>query len=395
MHFKWNSAFSGVLASSVAILTMATSLHAIPRGPCDVPPPPVCCEEPKPGPFAFAYPYDVNLNCPSDFYFHADFIAFQAKQDGMTWAIQKANGLSTSPHGISDGKFEGFSSKDSDWGYNYGLRVGMGFYMNHDAWNLDFDWTWLNIREYKRANATTGGGVLIPLYLLGQDTDGNFIGQHSSASWSGSLNAVDVRLVKPFHVSRYFVVKPHFGLRGAWIDQHFGIDYSGFVGPSPTTFAGVNRICAHNENDFWGVGTRAGVDTDWMLGKGCWLFGNLSSSVLFGKFDVQQRLTTPPTSISGHDANIGFVITDDHYMNVPEFEMALGIGWGRFFNKMKYHIGLKAGYEFQIWWDQLNIRKFYGIGTASENGGNAYPNDVISRGNLSFNGFTFAAQLDL
>src|ERR1700690_570923 len=72
MHLKWNNAFNRVLASSVAALMATTSLHAIPRDPCEPPAPPVCCEEPKPGPFAFAYPFDMNLNCPKDFYVHVD-----------------------------------------------------------------------------------------------------------------------------------------------------------------------------------------------------------------------------------------------------------------------------------------------------------------------------------
>jgi len=406
MHLKWNNAFNRVLASSVVAMMATTSLNAIPRGPCEPPPPQVCCDEPKPGPFAFAYPMDMNITCPRDFYVHGDFIAFQAKQDGMQWAMQNGTGPTSTNAGtpLTNGQVEGFSNRNNDWAYNFGARFGMGFYLDHDAWNVDFNWTWLNITDYKRQNATTGGSVLIPLYLLGGDTDSNFIGQRSSASWRAQLNTLDARLGKPFHVSRYLVVNPHFGIRAAWIDQHFGVDYSGFVGSTlvpnaggTASIAGNNRIVSHNDNDFWGFGARAGIDTDWIIGKGWCLFGNLASSVLFGKFEIEQQLTTPATNFLFHGSNIGYNIEDHHYMNVPNCEIALGLGWGQYFNKSKYHIGLKAGYEFHVWFDQLNLRRFWGVGGQGGNAGQgaSYPNDVVSRGNLTLNGFTFNVKLDM
>ncbi len=397
MHLKWKNALSRV---SIAVFMTATSLYAIPRGPCDVPPEPVCCEEPKPGPFAFSYPFDMDLNCPRDFYINAEFLAMQAKQDGMQWALQKSNGFTPgTPTSLTNGKFEGFSSKNTDWAYDFGARLGMGFYLCHDAWNIDFNWTWLDIHDYKKANATTGGSILIPLYLLGEDTDGNFLGQRSAGKWNSSYNTFDMRLGKPFYVSRYVVFNPHFGVRAAWIDQHFSVDYSGLVGPTPATLAGNNRIVHHSNNDFWGVGARAGIDTDWMIGKGFCLFGNMATAMLFGKFDVEQHLATPATA--AHTVNIGFDTEDSHYMNVPNFEIALGIGWGQYFDRMKYHVGLRAAYEFHVWYDQLNVRRFFGYGqdgtfaTPEVNQVPNYPNDVVSRGNFTLNGFSLKLQFDM
>jgi hypothetical protein len=263
MHLKWNSAFSRVLASSVAALVATTNLYAIPKGPCDVKPD-VCCEEPKPGPFAFAYPMDMNLNCPKDFYFHADFLALQAKQDGMEFVIQDPSG-GESP--LFGGQVEGFSSDHRDWKYNFGARFGMGFYLDHDAWNIDLNWTWLNISNYRHANATSGGGKVIPLWAIGIDTPPGMIGTRSSAVWKGSVNLLDARLGKPYHVSRYVIFNPHFGIRAGWIDQHYSADYGGT--------SSTNRSVHHGKNDFWGFGARTGIDTDWMLGKGWGLFGNL------------------------------------------------------------------------------------------------------------------------
>lgn len=374
MHLKWKKE---VLVSSFAVFMTATSLNAIPRGPCEPPPPPICCEEPKPGPFAFAYPYDMNLACPRDFYFHVDGLAMQLKEDGMAWAIEDSITPSTS-NAITGGSVVGWTNDHRDWEYNWGVRVGAGFYLDHDAWNLDFDWTWVNISDYKKRSASTSGGVLIPLWAVGNgagnvDAPVNLLSGSLSSVWDGDYNTVDLKLAKPYHVSRYLVLSPHFGVRGGWITQHFSVDYSGA--------SSANRFVHHGKNDFWGVGARSGLNSSWIFGKGFNLFGNFAASLLYGKFDIEQRLTTPGT-------NIGFTIEDDHFMNVPNMEMEIGFTWGHYFDCNRYHVSLSAAYEFHYWWDQLNLRKFYGAGPF-------YPNDVVSRGDLSLSGFSLSLQFDM
>ena len=370
MHLSWNNPLSRVLASSVVALLATTSLHAIPKGPCDTKPE-VCCEEPKPGPFAFAYPADMNLSCPRDFYFHVEGLAFQAKQDGMEMAIRNTNGASSTS--IGNGTVLGFSNDHRDWDYNPGLRFGMGFNLDHDAWNVDFAWTWVNITNYRNLYAGAGAGILIPEFLTPTTTlDGSNV--RAGASWHASYNVLDAKLGKPYHVSRYFVVNPHFGVRAAWITQHFSVDYAG-------NFSGVYRAIHHADNDMWGFGARTGLNTDWILGKGWSLYGNAAGSLLFGKFSIEQHLSfgTAPN---------GFDLDYDFYQNVANCEIALGLAWGKHFNKNRYHVAVKAGYEFHEWFDMNNIRKFFSTGAY-------FANDTVSRGNLTLNGFTLGLVLDI
>lgn len=383
MHFNWNLSINRVLASSVFALAAATSLSALPKGPCDTKPE-VCCEEPKPGPFGFAYPMDMGLSCPRDFYFHIDGLLLQAKQDGMEFVIKDTHAATVGP--ITQGRVQGFSDDSSDFDYNPGIRFGVGFYLDHDAWNLDFNWTWLNITNYKHGNQTTSGGTLIPLWATGAGTPAEAFGTSSSACWDASYNTLDASLAKPYHVSRYLVMAPFFGFRAAWIDQHFSVDYNGSTS--------AHRYIHHGDNDFWGVGSRAGINTDWILGKGWCLFGNVAFSMLFGKFEIDQNLTYPAGSTDGFDLNYDF------FQNVPNMEIILGIGWGKFFDKNKYHIGLRAAYEFHEWWDQLNLRKFFsGSATVPSNAtpvsAAGYANDTVARGNLTLNGFTLRLSLDI
>ncbi len=383
MHLKWSNSFGRVLASSVAVLLATTSLNAIPRDPCEPPPPPVCCEEPRPGPFAFSYPFDMDLNCPRDFYFHVDALAMQAKEDGLEFAIRDTTNPVGSTTPITGGTVAGFSGSNDDYDFNPGLRVGMGFYLDHDAWNLDFNWTWLNITNYKTANANTSLGVMVPLWTLGEGDATTIMGARTSAKWDVHYNTLDISLAKPHYVSRYLVMSPFFGARAGWIYQHFAVDYGGdATGPGGTP---NTRSISHNDNDFWGIGARAGLNTDWILGKGWCLFGNVAASMLFGKFEIDQNYSHPLTQGT---SSAGYDIDNDFYQNVPNMEIVLGIGWGKYFNKKRNHVSLKAAYEFHEWWDQNNLRRFF-------SGSPHYTNDVVSRGNFTLNGFSFKVQFDI
>lgn len=389
---NWNHSLSHVLG--VAALTFAaTGAYAMPKGPCsdqnnsqrasqnsNMPrgpcdqKPKVCCEEPRPGPFGFAYPMDVDLNCPRDFYVNISGLAFQAKQDGMAFAINNASGAALP---IVGGEVLNFSTDNSDYGYNPGVRMGLGFYVNHDAWSLAFDWTWLNITNYKSFSAENAG-ILIPLWLPPFPTDSSW--QTLGASWKAHYNTLDAKLGKPYHVSRYLILNPHFGVRAAWIDQHFSVHYGG-------DFNSLNGTVHHGDNDFWGFGARAGVMTDWIIGKGWNLFGNIAAAMIFGKFEVDQQI-----ALGSGTPNAGYDIYEDFYQNVPNMEIQLGIAWNKYFNKQKYRIQLAAAYEFHEWWDQFNMRKIYGDGT---NPTPIIQSDTVSRGNLTLNGFSLTLRLDI
>lgn len=360
-----------------AAAVVATSAYAVPKGPCEKPVE-VCCEEPKPGPFAFSYPKDVNLACPADFYVNAAFLIFQAKEDGMDFGVRDNDGPGLP---ITHGDILGFSSDNDDWDYNLGVRVGFGFYLHHDAWTLDFDWTWLNITNYQDFG-TANSGIILPVWLPPIINEPDSSWTSISAVWEAHYNTIDIRLGKPYHISRYVIVKPHFGLRGGWIDQHFSVHHHGTYNEE------TNDAIHHGENDFWGIGARAGLESEWIVGKGWQLFGNVAGSMLFGKFEIDQNAVVGTSS-----SNQGYDVEYDSYQNVPNFEMQLGIAWNKYFNKNKYRIGVAAAYEFHEWFDQFNMKRFFGY--TDDTSSYQWQADTSARGNLTLNGFSIKLQLDM
>ena len=329
------------------------------------------------GPFGFSPPDTLNLACPNrNFYFHLDGLALQAKQDGMAFAVRNTHSITP----IVGGNVMGFSSDHGDWEFNPGIRAGIGYFLNHDHWNVNFDWTWINITNYKHPTVPQGS-VLIPLWLTGASSGVGIDSLSLSAVWKSEYNVLDVHFAKPYSISRHFSLQPHLGIRTAWIDQHFSVRYNG-------TFENVSPLIHHAQNNFWGIGTRVGMDTDWLIGKnGLFFFGNVSASILFGQFDIAQEL-----NFKG--AVDGFDFTQRSFQNIPNVELALGFGWETYLVKKQYHLSLRLAYEFQEWFDQLHLRRFW-AGAGGVDGNGTFPNEAVTRNNLTLNGFSLRFQFDL
>jgi Legionella pneumophila major outer membrane protein precursor len=345
MSFKWQNAFSKALLSSVAVLGLSTHLEAASDNTMS-----------KPN-FAFAYPKDLNLANPYDYYFWVEGLAFQGMETGLEYAVVN----DARPAGSVVGRIAGFGRNES-WDYNPGTRVGAGLYFDHDAWSLDFDWMWVNITNSQTAQGTgTTDALFVPEEITGIVLAAPFTS--AAANWGCTVNVLDSTLGKPYYISRKVIFNPHCGLRFAWIGQELGVDY-----------AGPNPAKSKNENDFFGVGARFGFDTDWLLGYGVKMFSNLSSSILAGWFDTSWEFSVP---------TLHSKISNDLQMVVPNLELALGFDWGTTLYDCRYYLSVRGGYEFQVWWDQWNTRIF----------GDAIGTEL--KGNLTLNGFTLKVQLDI
>ncbi len=365
MQINWS--LKKALATTGLALLLTSTAYAIPKGPCDPKPSKdVCCEEPKPGPFAFSFPKDISLSCPRDVYFNADFLAMQPQEDGLEYAITDSTPGSAP---INTGTVHGFSSGHNTWDWGFGFRAGVGAFTNHDAWNVEMDWLWFKISEEVSTHVETGSG-LIPLWKLTQSGVPAVSNETASSRWHISMNVFDILLGKPFHVSRYMVLNPHFGIRAAWIDQDYIVRYSG-------SFGGDGSTQLNAKNDFWGVGFRSGMRSEWLMGANLKLLANLSFSSLFGKFDINQH--APGTN--------GYDYPNEFYRNSMNMEMQAGLAWGTFFNDNRHYFSLQAMYEFHHWFNQNWMRRTQGSSPT-------YLSDVVSRGDLTMNGVSVRIQLD-
>ncbi|MBI5346794.1 MAG: hypothetical protein HZB76_06620, partial [Chlamydiae bacterium] len=202
-----------------------------------------------------------------------------------------------------------------------------------------------------------------------------------SERWTATMNVFDLMLGKPFHVSRYFVFNPNFGLRAAWIDQDLLARYS--WNSSQYVSSPTNLVEMFGENEYWGVGLRGGFKAEFILGGGWDLFGAFNISMLFSKFELDQDTSGFSSRAAGD-----YEFHNNYFTNVPNFDLTAGICYGHFFSKNKYMMSFKLAYEFQEWFQQNHFRRNY-------SDANITYNDEVPHGDLTLNGLSFRLQFDL
>ena len=359
-----NDSLKRALASSIVALSIATGVEANMNQKDGH----KRCEKDS---FAFAFPKDMNLVDPADIYFYAAALAVQASEGGLEWGVQGTPSTLTPVKG----KVLNF-----DWNYNPGVRVGIGGYIDHDAWNLEANWTWVHFTNYE--NVSSASSTIVPIWLNGSDSPTASLSKSANAGWNGHYNVVDTWMGKPYHVSRHFIMNPVLGLRLAFIDQDYDVTYGGL--------SNINRVHISVENNFWGLGLRAGMNTEWILAKQWRFFGTFAGSLMRGHFAVDQHYSEP--TIASQTRLSGGSLSEHFWDTVPVLEASLGLQWGMHFNCDRNYVSVRAAYEFYEWFDQFQARKIYSF-DATDFGNGAFGNEAL-RTNFTLNGFSLALQFD-
>jgi len=262
-----------------------------------------------------------------------------------------------------------------DFKWRPGFRLGIGWDTDYDGWNLNANWTWFRNHSESNVHAVTtpeatgfnllvdSRGVHAPQQFaftndsthVVDPTDISFA--LAKASWTMQLNMIDLQLGKSYLVSPKIALGPFIGVRGGWITRHLAQLYD------VTPYADA-LLKQRLETSYWGVGPRLGLDSDWKLGAGFELFGNMATSLLFGESYDES------TKAEFDIASTGEIISTAPFFDVsrkssktrvvPTLQMILGLGWNKCFNDNKCFVDLRAGWEVNYFWQLQNFLNIFG-----------------------------------
>jgi hypothetical protein len=203
------------------------------------------------------------------------------------------------------------------------------------------------------------------------------------------MNFLDLSVGKTTYDGKLFKGHTFFGLRAGWIDQQLFADYT-----ANFTNGGL-EVGTSNTNiktKSWGIGIRAGLDTDWKIGAGFQFYGNGSGDFLYSRYHWQG---TSNVTVPGADI---FWNSKGTQTNIQEIqlhtELELGFKWSQWFNRNHARFDVAAGYGFQVFFDQ-NMFRFFPtayeqvvvVGGAAEIGGVVgAPMSIEPSGNLYIHG---------
>ena len=289
--------------------------------PCAPPPPPECCPPPKPAccnPVCAASP-----NSENGWYIFGDLLYWHADIDHADWAFKSNNTASSIIAGPNHAL---------DFKWSYGFRVGLGANMDYDKWDTNLYYTWF---QTKNSNSVGTKGAQQAADLFGINTPFT----QGEIDWKIHYSVIDWELGYWYSVSKHLSMRPHIGIKNAWISQHVR-----------ESFTQLNdSAVSRSSNEFWGIGASGGLNTNWNFATvhrhHFSFFGDFAGALMYGHFDVKHQETSTLGS--------GFKPSDlSRNLLAPMLQAAFGMSWDMGFNCDRNHVALRVGYEFQYWFRQ-------------------------------------------
>ncbi len=257
-----------------------------------------------------------------NFFLTADFIYWTVRQDGMFYAVSGAGaGASGSVH-------------DVDWSWDPGFKVAAGFNLPHDQWDIIAEYTWIHSDASNTTSQDAGLSTMIPYWLVNGSTD--FL-TRAHANWDVHYSNITLDLGRNAYLSQYMKLRLFAGLHAAWIDQDYNIEY--------TLAAGNESHRLDLDQDFWGIGLRAGLNNAFQFTKNFGFYADLALSILWGQFDLDRKERVTVNNVTTSVLDTG---AKPHTAE-PVANIGAGFRYDVWFSQDRFHFMLQAGWEHVLW----------------------------------------------
>lgn len=325
---------------------------------------------------AYNAPARVDVRSCWDFYVTGTFIYWQPIQENMELAVS-TNLSSATPLIPTNGTTNQGSVVNLSTSYEPGFKVGLGMNYDYDSWDTYAEYTWFHNTNSSSVAVTTPG-ALFPMRnhprILVEESP---VFTDISGSWGLKMDFADLSLARAYWVGTRLSFRPFVGARGAWIRQKQTV--------TGTTATQTDVVSNHSTS--WGVGARAGLETNWMMGCGFRFFGNGSADLLFTRYSLRNKEYFSTTSTELLEDVLS---TTQSKVNAirPHMDLELGFAWGSYFDNNNWHFDLSAGYGFQVFWNQNMFRNF------TDNAVQSVATSNLPNGDLFVHGLNLVLRLD-
>lgn len=292
-----------------------------------------------------------------------DALYWKASEDGLTFTYE---GESDDDHSTELQK--------SETAFKMGFRIGLGYRIPRDVWEIKAFVTQLRSYTHWNKNASEES----PIHpSFGMRIPQSYDYEEMSESWHIKYTLLDFESARRPRIDKAFGIYPFFGLRAARIDQLIHLNLNEPLNDAPS-------LKAEGKNDYHAYfGARLGTELDLYLTKYLALFGRGSFTLLLGHFDAHIKINTqsfPEYTLFSNQKHSSDL--------VPNAELSSGIKGTIPLYRRQAFLTLGINYEMSAWFFQNLLPTLL---TAS----NPWPwNSSGKTGNLFFQGVTFMTRLD-
>jgi hypothetical protein len=373
-----------VLVSETPKLEASNAEVSRPKGICDgcfmVPD---CCL-PTDFPKAINEAARINVaSCNHDMFAYASFIYWYVSQEYMDigrYVIFNGIGETSIPLANAEVLTPHFT-------YHPGFKVGIGYSSDKDDWQLEAVYTWMR----QKTNFTAGAPITTAVagstvvvnpneWWVNLSDDDQQLAASVSSNWTMNMDLVDLMLSRPFYLGRCLVLKPYTGLSGMFTRQKYMLTAQF---PDSTTTALAKSL---NWSHSWAVGPSIGMNFLWLASHGIRIEADAGMRLFYERYTKLKHQESWNTVVAGTLPINGYMPTTAVLR--PVTDLALGLGWGRYFKDDRFHLDFSASYEFQLFAHENMMREVLGFLANNPYG---YSNPI---GDLFMHGLTVTGRFD-
>lgn len=309
-----------------------------------------------------------------DAFITGDFIYWTARVDGLGYITT----------GVSDGTVSSGkgSTKQPNFGWEPGFKAGIGLNLPHDGWDVYAEYTWLH--SSATDNHRSSGNGMSPNWNIANIS--SFLETPETitsarTNWKLQFSSIDISVGRNYFISQFLTLRPFIGFKGSWIDMDYHVRYT----VSNTDTDSILRM--KNDQDFWGLGTRPGLNTAFHLAPAWSIYGNFALSALWCQFEIKRRDTRNDSRNSGGANNpplntevTQFNSENDFHTLKGVLEFGIGLRGEWWFANDRYHFLIQGGWEEQVWINFNNLTKISFV--------------EADKGDLGLQGFTLKLRFD-
>ena len=157
-------------------------------------------------------------------FFSLDLLVWDARAEGLEYAYSNSQTQSN----------QELSSFEPESKFEPALRIEFGGFLPYDNWVLGALYTYYHSNRNHLASQSfdplgvPGPGIIstwtYPSAFSNNNTGARF--QSANNQWKLNCSFLDLSLKKDCPISSSFTVTPLFGLRSAWLHQHYNVNYN-------------------------------------------------------------------------------------------------------------------------------------------------------------------------
>jgi Legionella pneumophila major outer membrane protein precursor len=302
------------------------------------------------------------------FFFQADLLFWQARETGLSYAIVASEPV------ILELLPRNFYVKEPEFEWDFGFRVGLGYGLKSDGWDLFSLWTRF-VTDAHDKGSISSDRFFLPIWA-----DPNFTPlpfdqiSEAEAHWTLHFNQIDAGVGRGFYFSKFFSIRPFIGPSAVWINQHYHIKY---VKPAIAILpARTDHI--HLENEFFGIGAAAGCDLSFRLTRAVSLFTRGTAAIYAGRFEVSRKENLE-SIFGGQKFHVSQVI----HAGRPATALEMGLSWEHGIQK-KYYVRAELCYDIHYFFKQNQMQRIISKAMSVS------PTFLSDQGDLALHGGSFS-----